>query len=367
MTNSNEELHLLLRSLKDLSPVKLEDTKKKIRTELISYRITEPFPPWFANIEPSNNTPKNVVFYSFLDNPEKPAIANHEYKRLEISWRSLRKYNTDIEIRFCYSGSTTQSKNKWQALCEDYNVSMYPFHESFTGNEPNAWSIHRWYNLSLWADEDLNILYLDADTYINDDVQILFDTYRRDAVYGREELGFRYDPNLGVSGKDPRFFLDLVDASMVSQGSRVDVHKYCLGVILLNHSVHKILSSKENLIFYTNLLKGVQDSSVFYPIPNYRIMDEFALWVLLGKNRLRTSLFGDQDVSHTFMEKKHEQHFNPVVLHYTTKDEEKFADWSPEFFCLSRTEEAREESDMSVDMTYNITSMIREELNIGLL
>jgi hypothetical protein len=67
------------------------------------------------------------------------------------------------------------------------------------------------------------------------------------------------------------------------------------------------------------------------------------------------------------MEKKHEQHFNPVVLHYTTKDEEKFADWSPEFFCLSRTEEAREESDMSVDMTYNITSMIREELNISLL
>ena len=68
---------------------------------------------------------------------------------------------------------------------------------------------------------------------------------------------------------------------------------------------------------------------------------------MLSRLGVECGLFGDQDVSHTFLEKKHETSFNPVVLHYTTKDEEKFADWAPEFFKLSRTEDEREASDPS--------------------
>jgi lipopolysaccharide biosynthesis glycosyltransferase len=60
---------------------------------------------------------------------------------------------------------------------------MFPFHESFSAELPNAWCIHRWYNLALWADENLNVLYLDADTYINGDIQLLFDIYRSSRVY----------------------------------------------------------------------------------------------------------------------------------------------------------------------------------------
>ncbi len=40
-----------------------------------------------------------------------------------------------------------------------------------------------------------NILYVDSDTIFYDDVQCLFDTYCYYDVYGREEFGFRYDPN----------------------------------------------------------------------------------------------------------------------------------------------------------------------------
>ena len=246
---------------------------------------------------------------------------------------------------------------KWKELAEEYDIDMYPFHESFTGNEPNAWCIHRWYNLALWENENLNVLYMDADTYVHGDIQQLFDIYSRDPIYGREECCFRHDPNFGISGEDPRFFLDLVDASILAQGGKTEVQKYCLGVILLNHNVHKLFTP-EMLSYYTELLTRIHRFEVFYSIPNYRIMDEFAFWVLLSRWSLRTSLFGNQDVSQTFMEQKHETHFNPIVLHYTTKDEEKFADWAPEFFCLSRTEEAREDSDMGASGVYNINPLL---------
>ncbi len=269
---------------------------------------------------------KDIVFYSFMEAKGKPKIGEHEYKRLKLSWSSLRKHNTDIEIRFCYKGgyqncrATGQDyqkqRDKWQSLCDDYGVDMYPFHESFTGEEPNAWCIHRWYNLALWKDEHLNVLYLDADTYINGDIQLVFDIYKRDPVYGREELGFRHDPNLGVCGEDPRFYLDLIDASIMAQGGKTEVQKYCLGVILLNHSAHKLFTPTV-LRAYTDLLERIHRFEVFYSIPNYRIMDEFAFWVLLSRWGLRTSLFGDQDVSQTFLERKHENHFNPLILHYS--------------------------------------------------
>ena len=375
------ELHDYLLNLKNKNSQdpNIVEYKKTIREELRSYRADLPHPP-MNSILPYPEKKKDIVFYSFMEAPNKPKIGEHEYKRLKLSWSSLRKYNTDIEVRFCYSERINLFRdpesqlgkdrddslyNKWASLCEDYGVEMYPFHESFIGNEPNAWCIHRWYNLALWKDENLNVLYLDADTWINGDIQLLFDIYKRDPIYGREELGFRHDPNLGVCGEDPRFYLDLIDASIVAQGGVTEVQKYCLGVILLNHSIHKLFTP-EVLKDYTDLLERIHTFKVFYSIPNYRIMDEFAFWVLLSRWSLRTSLFGNQDVSQTFLEEKHSVHFNPLVLHYTTKDEEKFADWAPEFFCLSRNIEDRENSDLAAGGIYNVTPMMREELAMSM-
>ena len=364
---NHNELHEYLMTLKNKSAQDpdIQEKKREIRAELEGYRTN--IPRTNLMLSKTSIRKKNIVFYSFMVPPKgKERITEHEYKRLRISWSSIRKHNTDIEIRFCYSGDMeSEDGRKWVSLCSDHNVTMFPFHESFTGAEPNAWCIHRWYNLALWKDEDLNILYLDADTYINGDIQLVFDIYKRDPIYGREELGFRHDPNLGVAGEDPRFYLDLVDASIVAQGGKTEVQKYCLGVILLNQSVHKLFTD-EALQYYTDLLERIHKFKVFYSIPNYRIMDEFAFWVLLSRWSLRTSLFGDQDVSQTFLEKKHESHFNPIVLHYTTKDEEKFADWAPQFFCLSRSGEEREGSDLAAGGIYNVNPMMREELAMSM-
>ena len=379
MMMTPSELHTKLLKLKHLgkspSPEYINAAKSEIRAELKDYHARIPDLNGYrrhGELEERGrlrdaSKAKNIVFYSFLNNPNKPHIAEHEYKRLKISWESLRKHNPDIEVRFCLGGELTdKEKQIWSLLAEANNVVIFPFHDSFSADFPNAWCIHRWYNLMLWTHEDLNILYMDADTYINADIQFIFDLYCRDAIYGREELGFRHDPNSGVSGEDARFFLDLVDASIVAQGGVTEVQKYCLGVILLNHSIHRNIATKENLKFYTELLHGIHKFELFYSIPNYRIMDEFAFWILLSKLSIRTSLFGNQDVSHTFLEEKHATHFNPVVLHYTTKDEEKFADWAPEFMCLSRTEERRQDSDMGAGGIYNINPMMREELAMSM-
>ena len=80
-----------------------------------------------------------------------------------------------------------------------------PFVQGFDHDMLSAWSIHRWYNLKSFERRDCNILYLDSDTIFYDNVQYLFDTYCYYDVYGREEYGFRFDPNIGGGVKIREF------------------------------------------------------------------------------------------------------------------------------------------------------------------
>ena len=140
------ELHDYLLNLKnkDSQDPNIVEYKRRIRKELEQYRSQMP-----ETVYPDGLLSKDVVFYSFMEAKNKPKIGEHEYKRLKLSWSSLRKHNTDIEVRFCYDAKDPNLTIKWKDLCDEYNVKMYPFHYSFTGTEPNAWCIHRWYNLAL--------------------------------------------------------------------------------------------------------------------------------------------------------------------------------------------------------------------------
>ena len=112
------ELHDYLLNLKNKNSQdpNIAEYKRTIREELRAYRSDQPSPP-LESLVPYPSDGKDVVFYSFMEAKDKPKIGEHEYKRLKLSWSSLRKHNTDIEIRFCYNGDAEEglwpSRQKW--------------------------------------------------------------------------------------------------------------------------------------------------------------------------------------------------------------------------------------------------------------
>ena len=76
------------------------------------------------------------------------------------------------------------------------------------------------------------------------------------------------------------------------------------------------------------------------PIPNRRIVDEYVMWAILSRLGASSKLFAVQDVTQGWIEKKHQEHFNPVICHYTTKKEQEFAKSDPKYNNLIRNTEA---------------------------
>ena len=280
------------------------------------------------NLRGKNNNFENIVLYSYKTN-KHDHINVHEMKRFEHSISSLRKFNSEIAIYlFCDKPTIIPP---YFAL--KYSVRIIPFVDGFDHDMLNAWSIHRWYNLKYFEDEFYNILYVDADTIFYQDVQYLFNTYCTHDVYGREEFGFRYDPTTG-GGRNIREQLDLVDACIYDLGGQCEVYKYCLGVILLNDGIHKDIV--ERLDELSDLMEQFKKNEVLIPVPNRRIADEYAVWIILSRMGVTEGLFGIQDVTQGWIEEKHRENFNPVVCHYTTKMEQEFAHSDSKFSNLLR-------------------------------
>ena len=259
----------------------------------------------------------NIVFYSYKKSIHAH-INDHELKRLDHSIRSLIDFNNEIPVYlFCDDPAFIPPYFRL-----NYNVNVLPFVDGFDHNMLSAWSIHRWYNLKYFEDQSSNILYLDSDTIFYDDVQYIFDTYSRYDVYGREEFGFRHDPNTG-GGKGIREKLTRVDQAISALGGKESVYKYCCGVILLNNNIHtKIINKLDEL---TELMNIFKNGAQLMPIPNSRIVDQYAVWIILSRLSSTGGMFGIQDVTMGYIEEKHQEFFNPVILHYTTKGEQKFA------------------------------------------
>ena len=140
----------------------------------------------------TNQKSENIVFYSYKMS-EHDHINEHEFKRLKHSIASLREFNNEISVYlFCDKPNLVPDHFK-----SEYSVKLRPFVKGFDHHMLSAWSIHRWYNLKSFQRRNCNILYVDSDTIFYDNVQYLFDTYCYYDVYGREEYGFRFDPNTG--------------------------------------------------------------------------------------------------------------------------------------------------------------------------
>ena len=153
----------------------------------------------------------NIVFYSYKIN-RSSHINDHELKRLDHSISSLRKFNHEIPVYlFC---DDPEFIPPYFSL--EYDVRVLPFEKA---HNHGMLFIHKWYNLKFFDKrsgefDDSNILYVDSDTLFYGDVQYLFDHYNYAEVFGREEFGFRHDPNTG-GGKDIRKALDYVDQCII--------------------------------------------------------------------------------------------------------------------------------------------------------
>ena len=272
----------------------------------------------------------NIVFYSYKIN-RNSHINDHELKRLDHSISSLRKFNHEIPVYlFC---DDSEFIPPYFSL--EYDVRVLPFEKA---HNHGMLFIHKWYNLKFFDKRSgefdvANILYVDSDTLFYGDVQYLFDHYNYAEVFGREEFGFRHDPNTG-GGKDIRKALDYVDQCIVEAGGKTQVYKYCLGVMLFNNGLH--LDIIDRLGELVELMLKIKDKKIPYPVPNPRIIDEYALWVILSRLGTIGGLFGVQDVTQGYVEQKHEEFFNPIVLHYTTKGEQKLAEEDERYSNLFR-------------------------------
>ena len=272
----------------------------------------------------------NIVYYSYKKSNHSH-VNDHELKRFDHSIRSLREFNNEIPV-YLFCDDPTFIPPYFSL---EYDVRVRPFEEQINHG---MLFIYRWFNLQYFEDGkgtyiDANILYVDSDTIFYGDVEYLFDHYNYAEVFGREEFGFRHDPNTG-GGKSIRKALDYVDQCIVEAGGQDQIYKYCMGVMLFNGGIH--LNIIDRLGELVELMLKIKDSKIPYPVPNPRIYDEYAMWILLSRIGIIGGLFGVQDVTQGYVEQKHEEFFNPIVLHYTTKGEQQLAQDDKRFSNLLR-------------------------------
>ena len=268
-----------------------------------------------------------LVYYSYKISPHDH-VNDHELKRLDHSISSLRKFNNEISVYlFCDNPEFIPSH-----FFSEYKVKVRFFEKGFV--EHDKLFIYRWFNLHHFDDQsNTNILYVDSDTLFYGDVQYLFDHYHYEDVFGREEFGFRHDPNIG-GGKGIRKSLDYVDQCIMDAGGVDYIYKYCMGVMLFNDDLH--LDIVQRLGELVEIMNDIEGKKIPYPVPNPRIYDEYAMWVLLSRLGIRAGLFAPQDVTQGYVEQKHEEFFNPIVLHYTTKGEQRLAEEDERYSNLRR-------------------------------
>ena len=278
----------------------------------------------------------NIVYYSYKMN-KHAHVNEHELNRFEHSISSLREFNNEIPV-YLFCDDPDYIPDYFRT---EYKVRIRPFE-----SQPHHGMlfIYRWFNLQYFEGNiDANILYVDSDTIFYDDVQYLFKHYNYMEVFGREEFGFRHDPNIG-GGRTIREALDYVDQCIVGEGGQEQIYKYCCGVMLFNNGLHRdIIDRLGELV---ELMCKLRDGIIPYPVPNPRIVDEYAFWIILSRIGAYAGLFGPQDVTHGWIEPKHQELFNPVVCHYTTKKEQEFAASDEKYSNLLRdVDELSEEID----------------------
>ena len=101
-----------------------------------------------------------------------------------------------------------------------------------------------------------------------------------------------------------------------------------------NNGLHRDITARLNEL--SELMEQFKKNQILLPVPNRRIADQYAVWVIFSRMGVTEGLFAAQDVTQGWIEQKHKDHFNPVICHYTTKKEQEFAQSDPKYANLIR-------------------------------
>jgi len=264
-----------------------------------------------------------LVYYSLVVSP------NGEPERQWIrSLRSLRRHSGAISVLLFVYGRETPAAVRDEAARGDARVvELGDYRDHLRSLSPHWQTLAffptfaRVLSLHHLPTQDVSqLLYLDCDTFFLGDVEALFDRYQACDWYAREE------PATGHS----RYRTDsahvdegALDAIVQAQGLR-PVIPFNSGVCLLNNGIWRQLDrlrpafldlvwrllvglhleaevrSSAEVPLRTSLAHNMtqldRSRAVHYPSRNPWIVDQVALWLILGRLRLAQGLLEERDV-----------------------------------------------------------------------
>ena len=189
-----------------------------------------------------------LVYYSLSMSGDE--YDNNRVFQLINSIKSLRKFNSSIRVQLHLFGELPPSiVEKLVRL----NVHIVPF-ESYTTLIEQSFAgvgkwlsrypvMHKFLTMQTFIREKLDqVLYLDSDTYINADINILFNKYNEADLYAREEPGCR----LSKIGYHPDYLNEEKLFELATQQGCNYVAPFNSGVVLMNQDVWKRMLDHSN-------------------------------------------------------------------------------------------------------------------------
>jgi hypothetical protein len=204
------------------------------------------------------------------------------------SVKSLRRKNKDISVLiFVFSAKETQVIRFFSGIqCEvrflENRLDLPPYY-------------FKW--LALAEISEKRVLYLDADTYIYEDIASLFARYKRNDFYAREEIASKEGDYLEYVGTIPfRSQIRHAELKEVRKMFRSrEMTVFNTGVMLFNHGIGRTVSRQQGFMAQLEVL--FREGDVVYPCLNSHIREEIVATVALGRVRgLRPGVLRPSDV-----------------------------------------------------------------------
>jgi len=237
--------------------------------------------------------------------------------QLDAAATTLREHNPHIPaVVFLYGALTPDLAT----VCRDHGLMVHeqgPYEQRLAELCPDGWPalaryplLHRFLNFAELAQAGAEqALYLDCDTLVLDDVELLFDRYADADVAAREEV----HTSRNHHGTDRAFVDEPLLARLAQAEGAVAIPPFNLGVVLFGRGVVATLAAYEALFVdyawrfavwtaqhpvdgasaaFGEFLGAAEAAAVTtpgalaralpYPSTNRWILDEVALWMTLG-------------------------------------------------------------------------------------